>query len=236
MTMKKLNELSWFEQCIVKLDVAQDSIHQLESQKVFDVHDQVKVNMILGLLKSPIDYSINAIQSKYGREKKKAYVPYLKENQSYESFKVKLLNELGTDSDEALQLILSVQEIEGIQWYSQLNEMNNTEKHNSITLHKKRIIENSGHLILPGNNIISNNIFEYSEDSNSRQIVIDGESIDFTSAEGYSREEFLTFDFNGEPVFDFLNLSLNKVNDFIIDTYILLEGQEPSLSIMENLY
>ena len=232
--MKKLEELNWFEQCVVKLEVAQEMIEILEAKEVFSVHDQVKINMILGLLKSPMEYSIGAIQSKYGKEKERSYVPIKRNGQSNEDFKKYFKSKLGTDSDEVLKLLLSVQETEGVHWHRQLHEMNNNEKHSSITLHTKMITEHIDRIVLPGNNVLIDSSFSYKEGSNSKFLVVDGKEVDLTNTKGFTRSTSLVFDNNGEDVFEFLKLSFDGVNKFIIDTYVLLEGKEPEFDIYDD--
>lgn len=228
--MRKLKDLNWFEQCIVKLEVAEEAIENMRKLKVFTFHDQVKVNIILNLLKAPMDYCMKETAKKYRNIRKRAYIPVRNEKENIEKFKQRVQNEFEVIDPSMVELFVSIQDFDGNAWYREFNKMNNDEKHSNIVYHLKTITENNG--VLQYNDglteiDISNNITVYDEGSSVPTVEINGKIIPLNEGIGGSKEEDLRFEHNNEEVFDFLREVLINVNEFVLDTYKLLEDEEP---------
>ena len=94
--MKKIQDLDWFEHSIIKLELALEEIETLEMKRDFNIKDQVKINTILGYLRSPIDYAITEIHRRGKPKRKKAFFPFYTDDLDDKKFKGKSFNFITT--------------------------------------------------------------------------------------------------------------------------------------------
>lgn len=64
-----LKEADWFRQSVYKLDYVLMEIDFLKSVQKHSVYDQIRINTLLNLLKSPMEYAVQALTHFKGKKR-----------------------------------------------------------------------------------------------------------------------------------------------------------------------
>ncbi|MCG1310310.1 hypothetical protein ACUXKH_000837 [Staphylococcus epidermidis] len=213
-------DLDWYQQCIYKMNYFLEEIKILKEKKDFEVNDQIRINILLNVIKSPMEYATLALVRKVSK-KDNAFLPFRQSYYDDKKFKSHIKEKLGY-VDAGIYSIFNQLFVDDL--YTQFNDMQNNEKHSGINIHRKKIIENSGYGVY-GNNIIINNYTSVrDEETKSTGIVINGEEIDITKNEGYTLKNEIYFEYNNREVFEFLDEVYQMVNNFVIDIKHYIEN------------
>jgi len=216
-----LKEADWFRQSVYKLDYVLMEIDFLKSVQKHSVYDQIRINTLLNLLKSPMEYAVQALTHFKGK-KTTSFIPHKQKHYTKDKYKQYVQKKFGWIDEPILNILNGLFEDD---LYECFNDMHNNEKHSNINIQRKKIIENSG-LGVYGNNIVINNVtIIRDEDSDNKGIVIDDKEIDITKNEGYTYEEELYFEYNNREVFSFLDEVYHMVNNFVLDIKEYIENR-----------
>jgi len=213
--MKRLKELTLYDQSIQKLEFYLYHIELLKQKQAINLNDQIMINLLLNVFKSSMEYSIKYLRN-YNKINKKinSYIPNKNDFKNDEKFYNVLEQRFGVRDEKGRTIF---DNLFSTNLYNEFNKMQNNEKHSSINIHRKNIIENSGSGVYGNNIVINNNAIIRNEDSDSKGIVIDDKEIDITKNEGYTYEEVLYFEYNNREVFSFLDEVYHMVNNFVLD-------------------
>lgn len=216
------NELSWHQQCIYKMEYFLKEIEFLKQKDVIDMHDQIRLNTLLNVIKSPMEYATLALSTTIGKQKN-VFIPFRKTYMDDKSYMKEINKKLGYVDNDIFNIYNKLFENE---LYKQFNDMHNNEKHTGINTHVEYITENTGYIELPNDIIISNTTITRKKDGFSRSVVHDGEELDLTQNEGYSYDEGVYFEYNDREVFEFLYEVFELVNNFVIDIKEYIDNKE----------
>lgn len=205
-------DLDWYQQCIYKMKYFSKEIETLKQKKSFDLFDQIKVNTLLSIIKSPMEYATLAL-TKSVSNKNYAYVPFRKTYFDDEKFRKVIKEKIGYVNDEIFFIFnkLFVDEL-----YKQFNDMQNDEKHSNINTHIVYVTENTGYIEFPGNIIIKDSVIKRIKGSEQKGVTWNEENVDLSKNEGYTYEEELYFEYNNREVFSFLDEVYHMVNNFVL--------------------
>ncbi|MDW4058628.1 hypothetical protein QI253_11040 [Staphylococcus saprophyticus] len=213
-------DLDWYQQCIYKMEYFLKEIEILKQKESFELFDQIRLNTLLNIIKSPMEYATLAL-TKSVSNKSNAFVPFRKNNFDDKNFRKIIKEKIGYVDDDIFSIYnrLFVDDL-----YKQFNDMHNYEKHTQINTHIEYITENTGYMELPGNIIINNITNVRRKESNQNIVTWDDREIDITKNEGYTYEEELYFEYNNREVFSFLDEVYHMVNNFVLDIKEYIEN------------
>src|SRR5699024_10061324 len=96
--MKKLKELDLYEQSVQKLEFCLMHIDNLKNKEELDINDQIMINLLLKVIKSSMEYSIQYLKEyKNISKNKSSYIPNKKELKSIEKYYEVLNERFGVD-------------------------------------------------------------------------------------------------------------------------------------------
>ncbi|WHI53736.1 hypothetical protein [Mammaliicoccus lentus] len=216
------NELSWYEQCNYKMEYFIKEIEYLKQKDVLNMYDQIRINTLLNIIKSPMEYATFALTQTVGKQKN-AYIPFRKPYMDDKNYKKEINKKFGYVDETIFNIYNKLFESDV---YEQFNDMHNNEKHTSINDHVEYISENTGVMNLPGNINIGNNTIKRPKDGESKGVVLYGEELDLTQNKGYSYDEEIYFEYNNREVFEFLDEVFNLVNNFVVDIKEYIDNKE----------
>ena len=211
--MKRLKELTLYDQSIQKLEFYLYHIELLKQKQAINLNDQIMINLLLNVLKSSMEYSIKYLRN-YN-------IPNKNDFKNDENFYNVLEQRFGVRDEKGRTIF---DNLFSTNLYNEFNKMQNNEKHSNINIQRKKVIENSGLGVYGNNNVINNFTIIRDEGSESKGIVIDGKEIDITKNEGYTYEEELYFEYNNREVFSFLDEVYHMVNNFVLDIKEYIEN------------
>ncbi|OEK19244.1 hypothetical protein [Staphylococcus saprophyticus] len=191
--MNSLEDLDWYQNCKIKIEYVDNEVNELKSKNKLDVFDQTKINTLLNVLKSPMEYATFELSKNMGKEN--SFVPFRKSKYNDSQYKNHLKTKIGY-VDETIYNIFN--NLFKTDLYERFNNMHNDEKHNKINLHYKEFTQTTELAVYP-NNIIFQNV-TIKGNNQSSGIAINGEEVDFSESKGYYYEEEYFFIYNGEPV------------------------------------
>lgn len=213
-------DLDWYQQCIYKMEYFLKEIEILKQKESFELFDQIRLNTLLNIIKSPMEYATLAL-TKSVSNKSNAFVPFRKNNFDDKNFRKIIKEKIGYVDDDIFSIYnrLFVDDL-----YKQFNDMHNYEKHTQINTHIEYITENTGYMELPGNIIINNITNVRRKESNQNIVTWDDREIDITKNEGYTYKEELYFEYNNREVFSFLDEVYHMVYKFVTDIKEYIEN------------
>lgn len=218
--MKLFKDMDWYEQSCAKLGFASKKIEFLKEKKTFDNDDLIMLNLLLTVLKSPMEYAIAAIQESNGVTDQNSYVPFKHNNQKMRNYIRNVKTRLGTDSQEIIDALL---ELQSSDIYNQFNTMQNNEKHGSINSHNIQHTQHIGFAQIGG--LTFSNVSFINNGTKGIFIANENSEIDLTSNPTYSYTQNLKFNHNNEDVFEFLELIHFRSSKFIEKVYSFLNYQ-----------
>jgi len=229
--MKLFKDMNWYEQSYEKLRFAGKKIECLKQQKTFDNDDLIMLNLLLTVLKSPMEYAIAAIQESNGVTDQKSYVPFKHNNQKMRNYIRNVKTRLGTDSQEIIDALL---ELQSNDIYNQFNTMQNNEKHGSINFHDIQHTQHIGFAQIGG--VTLSNISFVNNGTKGIFIANEDGEIDLTSNPTYSYNQSLKFNHNNEDVFEFLELIHFRASKFIekVHSFLNYHKETPSSDDQET--
>ncbi|PKI10982.1 hypothetical protein CW747_02245 [Staphylococcus shinii] len=214
-------DLDWYQQCIYKMEYFLKEIEILKQKESFELFDQIRLNTLLNIIKSPMEYATLAL-TKSVSNKSNAFVPFRKNNFDDKNFRKIIKEKIGYVDDDIFSIYnrLFVDDL-----YKQFNDMHNYEKHTQINTHIEYITENTGYMELPGNIIINNNTNVRRKESNQNIVTWDDREMDISNNDGYTCKEELYFEYNDKEVFNFLDEVFQMVNNLVIDIKEYIENR-----------
>jgi len=230
--MMLLKELDWYGQSLAKLDYAQKNIEVLKSVTNYSIGHQIFINLMLNLMKSPMEYATQAVQKSNGLKGRNVngYIPHKYPNQNYKKYKNVIKEKLGRDDEGLVKIYYNLQTKNNI--YYDFNTMQNDEKHASINAHTKITSHNISNKV---GNIIFKDCIIITEDNNTASgISLDGRELDVSELGITSSNEELYFDYNNKPVILFLEEIFEMVNLFVIEIKEYIEQKESPSSDVQN--
>lgn len=213
-------DLDWYQQCIYKMKYFSKEIEILKQKESFELFDQIRLNTLLNIIKSPMEYATLAL-TKSVSNKRNAFVPFRKTYFDDKKFRKIIKEKLGYVDDDIFSIYnrLFVDDL-----YKQFNDMHNYEKHTQINTHIEYITENTGYMEFPGNIIINNSIIKRAKGSEQKGVTWNEENIDISENEGYTYKEELYFEYNDKEVFSFLDDVYHMVYKFVTDIKEYIEN------------
>lgn len=230
MNINEMIWLDWFDQCVLRLDFANEEIEKISEYLKITRYYPIQINNILANLRSPIDYSISAVKREVGYDDGRTNFPFKQENQSIQSYKKTVNTMLGVCDDELINILLSIQKHNDVKWFDDLNKIYNKDKHQSIvTLLPKKYQKVEG-----GRGFFKFS-FEFEGDiaedfvfpNFAPAFLPNGLTLrDFKRHPSYQSHDIVVFQYNQEPIYDFLKEVLEGVNEFIIDIKEYIENKK----------
>ncbi len=220
--MISFNELNWYEQCTYKMEYFLREIKYLKQKDVIDTYDQIRLNTLLNIIKTPMEYATLALSKVVGKQKN-AFIPFRKPYMDDKKYKKEINKKFGYVDEKIFNIYNKLFE-NGL--YKQLNDMHNNEKHASINDHLEYITENTGVMTLPGEIFIGNNTISRCKNDESKGVVLNGDELDLSQNDGYSYDEKIYFEYNNKEVFEFLYEVFELVNNFVIDIKEYIDNKE----------
>lgn len=206
-------DLDWYQQSIYKLEYFLKEIELLKQKTNFGMFDHIRLNALLNIVKSPMEYAILAL-TKNVSNKSNAYVPFRKTYFDDKKFRQIIKEKIGYVDNDIFSIYNKLFENN---LYTSFNNMQNDEKHSHINVHNKYVTENTGNIEYPGGIVIKNNIIVREFGTDQKGLVYNNEESDLSQNEGYTYEEELYFEYNNREVFSFLDEVYHMVNNFVID-------------------
>lgn len=211
--MRLLKDLDWEQQCICKLEYFLNEIKYLEQKSNFDIYDQIRINTLLNILKSPMEYATLTL-TKYVSKKQRAFLPFRKDYFNDKDFRNHIKEKIGYVDDDIFTIYNNLFKND---LYKVFNDMQNYEKHSHINVHNQYVTENTGTIEYPGGIIIKDNVIVRKLGTDQKGLVYNNEESDLSQNKGYSYEEELYFEYNNREVFSFLDDVYHMVYKFIAD-------------------
>lgn len=213
-------DLDWYQQCIYKMEYFLKEIEILKQKESFDLFDQIRLNTLLNIIKSPMEYATLAL-TKSVSNKSNAFVPFRKNDFDDKNFRKIIKEKIGYVDDDIFSIYnrLFVDDL-----YKQFNDMQNYEKHSHINVHNQYVTENTGTIEYPGGIIIKDNVIVRKLGTDQKGLVYNNEESDLSQNKGYTYEEELYFEYNNREVFSFLDEVYHMVNNFVLDIKEYIEN------------
>lgn len=207
-----LKDADWYQQSIYKLDYVLMEIEFLKSVRKLSVYEQIRVNTLLNILKTPMEYAIQAL-TRFKGITTTSSIPHKQKHHTEEKYKHHIQKKFGWVDESILTILNKLFEND---LYESFNNMQNSEKHSHINIQVKTISKDIGYT--KQNNIIMQDIKVIgNEDNIDNLIKFNDKEIDWSRVEGYDYNEILYFEYNNREVFSFLDDVYQMVNNFVID-------------------
>lgn len=206
-----LKDLDWYENCIYKIEYVKFEVKELKKKERLNAYDQIKINTLLNVLNSPLEYAALQFYKKgnYGSN-----IPARKENSDDDEYRQKMKRRFKQEIDNELFNIFN--NLIQNPYYKDLHKMNNDEKHDFINRHNKKVTKNT-ELAIYGGVVISNftSVQNVNYDNYEKESIKSDIEPLYTTGEIY-KEEFI-FTMNNREVFQFLNDLILMVEKFVED-------------------
>ncbi|PNY96877.1 hypothetical protein CD151_02045, partial [Staphylococcus chromogenes] len=139
--MKSLGYVDWYENCQYKFKYVDREVGELKNKEKLDIYDEIKLNTLLNVLKSPMDYANLELAKLFtDNPSRRVGIPFRKKNLTDELFKNKISEKLEMDNNIVDQEIFKIfDELFKDKTYEIFNEMQNEEKHVHINTHNKEV-------------------------------------------------------------------------------------------------
>lgn len=190
--MIKLENADWYQNCNFKIEYVDIEKSELQKKEKLNVYDQIKINTLLNILKSPMEYATYELSNKFG--KSNSFIPFRKKGTTNNKYKEHLKNNIGHVDETIYNIFNNLFESS---LYETFNTMHNDEKHIKINVHYKEITQTTECAVYP-NNIVLNNIKVVGDMSSG--IAINGKEVDLSQSTGYHYEEEYFFVYKGEII------------------------------------
>lgn len=212
--MKSLDDANWFENCQYKFEYVDCEVRELKYKEKLDIYDEIKINTLLNVLKSPMEYA-NLELAKILGKKQKSSIPFRKEKYTDEDFMKAIRNKLQYVDQEIFNIFNKLFKDKN---YEIFNNMQNDEKHSHINTHYKEVTHTTELAIFPNNIVLKNVSITGPEDFNA--IEYNGQPVDLSNSQGYTYEEVYYFYYKNEnigEVFTFLDKVKDMAKEFVED-------------------
>lgn len=213
--MTSLNEGDWYQNCIYKIKYVEREIELLREKEKLDMYDEIKINTLLNVLKSPMEYATRELSNKFG--KNSAFIPFRKSEYTDQKYRNILKEKIGYVDNKIYNIY---NELFNDTLYQTFNNMHNSEKHVEIGKHRKEVTHTTEFSVYPNNIIVQNLSIKGPEGFNP--ISINEKKVDLTDYHYEEKYYFLYENDIDEEVFSFLNKVKKMVVKFIdeINLYI----------------
>lgn len=98
-------DLDWYQQCIYKMEYFLKEIEILKQKESFELFDQIRLNTLLNIIKSPMEYATLAL-TKSVSNKSNAFVPFRKNNFDDKNFRKIIKEKIGYVDDDIFRFII----------------------------------------------------------------------------------------------------------------------------------
>ena len=215
--MKLLQEMSWYEQSKAKLNYAKNNINKLAQQNQFSIDDQITINLLLNVIKAPMEYSTREIQKINGLKEKEitGNIPKKYLTMDMRTYIKDFKKKIGSDNQKLLDIYLKFQTTD--KFYLDFEEMQNHEKHTAINVHTKRIVAQTFDYVDEYNNVFKNITVIGSSNPMFTGISTHGKDVQMSETTVTSIVEDIYFEYNNCHVFDFLNRAWDISNTLVDD-------------------
>ncbi|PTI37519.1 hypothetical protein BU056_12395, partial [Staphylococcus succinus] len=147
-----LKDADWFQQSTYKLDYVLMEIDFLKSVQKLSVYDQIRMNTLLNLLKTPMEYAVQAL-TRFKGKTTTSFIPHKQKSHTKEKYKQHIQKKFGWVDEPILTILNKLFEND---LYESFNSMHNNEKHSHINIQVKTISKAIG--FTEQNNIIMQDI------------------------------------------------------------------------------
>ncbi|MDP4447527.1 hypothetical protein [Staphylococcus hyicus] len=136
--MKSLFDANWYEKCQYKFEYVNREVKELKNKEKLDIYDEIKLNTLLNVLKSPMDYAYLELVKTIGKinidetSKNKLSIPFRPQKYTDGDFKKRIICKVGCVNKEIFKIFNKLFEDKT---YEIFNNMQNDEKHNHINTH-----------------------------------------------------------------------------------------------------
>lgn len=137
--MKSLFDANWYEKCQYKFEYVNREVKELKNKEKLDIYDEIKLNTLLNVLKSPMEYAHRALAIFFGESSESIIkFPIWKENETEGEFKKKikkpkkLKKQIECENSDILEIYKKLFKDNTCEIF---NDMQNDEKHNDINTH-----------------------------------------------------------------------------------------------------
>lgn len=217
--MKSLVDVDWYEHCQYKFKYVDREVGELKNKEKLDIYDEIKLNTLLNVLKSPMDYA-NLELAKLFTDKPspRVIIPFREKNYTDERFKNEIKKQLKIKNNIVDQEMFEIfDELFKDKTYKIFNTMQNIEKHAYINSHHnelKRTTEFSFY------NVNNSEIDSFAKGEDSKVVKMSNKSNDSSKFQGNYYKEIYYFYYEEEKVdevFGFLNKVENMAKKFVED-------------------